>query len=304
MAFKHKKKIEEILAMSFEEYAKFLKKEINRAAKLGQLDAVVCSNHAFADGKESALVLMGVYTGELAKFFKENKAKKEFAKGTCFFEQTEAGVTMHIALNAGKGKPDKVKKGGKKLWSKLGIDSKFYAGELPNLDASLDAVNVGEEELTATVDAANDEQKIGVVVKQYQQAKKLLQKEVVPFITDKATKDTDYTNQHFKIAKSALASAISVIDKVEELDESKQATYQKVLAAAQKDQPQLKRIAAKIKKALMATNEVDIEIDDQLSDAEQAKKMQLSLEELDQVFTKLDGLKVKALEAIKFLKTQ
>ncbi len=304
MAFKHKKKIAEILAMSFEEYAKFLKKEINRAAKLGQLDAVVCSQHAFADGKESALVLMGVYTGELAKFFKENKAKKEFAKGTCFFEQTDAGVTMHIALNAGKGKPDKVQKGGKKLWSKLGIDSKFYAGELPNLDASLDAVNVGEEELTATVDAANDEQKIGVVVKQYKQAKKLLQQEVVPFITDKATKDTDYTNQHFKIAKKALASAISVIDKVEELDENKQVTYQKILAAAQKDQPQLKRIAAKIKKALMATNEVDIEIDDQLSDAEQAKKMQLSLEELDQVFTKLDGLKVKALEAIKFLKTQ
>ena len=71
MAFRHKKKIDEILAMGFMEYAKFLKKEIRRAEKSGALDAVVCSDHTFSDGKESALLLFGKFTGELAKFFKK-----------------------------------------------------------------------------------------------------------------------------------------------------------------------------------------------------------------------------------------
>ncbi|MBL4650836.1 MAG: hypothetical protein JKY03_13980, partial [Aureispira sp.] len=116
MSFKHKKKIHEILEMDFETYAKFLKKEIVRAAKFGELDAVICANHEFgkvnekSKGKVSTLILMGVFVGDLASFFKENKAQPGFAKGKCFFQTTDNDVKMHIAINAGKGKPDKITK--------------------------------------------------------------------------------------------------------------------------------------------------------------------------------------------------
>jgi hypothetical protein len=304
MAFKHKKSIEEILAMKFGEYAKFLKKEIKRAAKFGELDAVVCSQHTFADNKESALVLLGVYTGELAQFFKKNKAEQGFAKGKCFFEQTNEGTTMHIALNTGKGKPDKVKKGGKKLWAKLGINSKFYKGELPNLDSELDKVNVGEKEIEENVDVANDSQKIEWILKQYRKAKKALHQQVVPLIINPKTVDSDYTNQHFLIAKKALIEVSSFLDKIEEVEDEEKEKYQESLARIKKDAVQIKRIVAKIKTALMATNSVDVELNNQLNDVEQDAAVQTSLKDLDKEFERLDILKEQALKAIKLLKTK
>ena len=280
MAFKHKKKIDEILTMGFMEYAKFLKKEINRAVKSGELDAVVCSHHTFADGKESALLLFGGFTGELAKFFKKNKTAPGFGKGKCYFEQTEGGVTMHVALNTGKGKPDKVKKGGKKLWSKLGVKTEFYKGELPQLSKDLDKVNIGEEALKEEVDADNDQQNIKLLIKNYQQAKAMLHQEVLPLIKDKNTADTAYSNQHFDIAKAAFKAAASLTDKFGELPDKKLQKFQKTQETVNKDYPQLKRIAAKIKKALMENNVVDVELKDNLSDEEQAESVKMSMQAL------------------------
>ena len=304
MAFRHKKKIDEILDMSFMEYTKFLKKEIRRAEKSGALDAVVCSDHTFSDGKESALLLFGKFTGELAKFFKKNKSNAGFAKGRCYFEQTEEGVTMHVALNAGKGKPDKVKKGGKKLWSKLGLNTEFYKGELPQLSKDPDKVNIGEETLKEQVDADNDQQTIKLLIKNYKQTKTVLFQKVLPLIKNKETKDTAYSNQHFDIAKAAFKAAASLVDKFDELPDKKLQKFQQIQETVNKDYPQLKRIAAKIKKALMENNVVDVELKDNLTDEEQAASVEISMQALKVEFEKLEALKEKAMEAIRYLKKQ
>ena len=261
MAFKHKKKLSEILAMDFESYTKFLKKEILRATKLGELDAVICSNHKFSNGKESALVLMGAFVGDLAAFFKQNKAQPGFAKGKCFFETTEEGTKMHITISAGKGKPDKIAKTGRKLWAKAGITPHFHPDKLPFLDAALDQVNLGETELVKVADSENDTQAIKLVKNNYLKARKMLQDRVLPLVSNKETLDSAYNNQHFKIAKVCLKNAASFLNKFEEVNPEAQATYQKDITSLQTEYPKLKRIAAKIKQALIASNPIDINID-------------------------------------------
>jgi hypothetical protein len=304
MAFKHKKEIEEILTMKFEEYAKFLKKEIARAAKFGTIDAVICSQHTFADNKEAALILLGNYTGSLAQFFKKNKAEKNFAKGQCLFEKTANGVTMHIAINAGKAKPDKIKKGGKKLWAKLGVDSQFHKGELPQLSQELDKIDIGVRALEKTTDTDNDQISIKNVIKTYQITRQQLNVQVIPLIKDKNILDQQYTPIHLSIAKRSLAATMSLIDKIEEIPLKKRAKYQSIVEKAQEDLPRLKRILAKVKKALMATNKTDIVLNNAASEEEQNKAIQLSLKEIEQEFTRLDQLQVQALEIIDSLKKQ
>jgi hypothetical protein len=301
MAFKLKKKIEEILTMDFETYAKFLKKEINRAAKFGELDAVVCANHKFADGKESSLVLIGAFIGEMAAFFKKNKSTIGFAKGKCFFETTEKGICMHIALNAGKGKPDKIKKSGKKLWSKVGVVAEFYKGELPVLDAKLDKVSLGEKSMHKDADKENDSQEMAAIKKDYLKSRKLLQAIVLPLIRNKETLSTDYTNQHFKIAKSNLKIAASFLNKYQEIDTIQQTEYNADWMKVQDEYPKIKRIAAKIKQELMAINAVDIELDNDVSEDKQTKNVEHSLDALEKEFERLTALEIQAKEALKYL---
>lgn len=303
MSFKHKKSILEITKMDFDTYAKFLKKEIVRAAKLGELDAVICANHKFDDGKGkvSTLILMGAYVGDLAVFFKENKAQPGFAKGKCFFETTEEGTKMHIAINAGKGKPDKITKAGRKLWAKAGIRPHFHKKKLPFLDAALDQVNVGETELLKVADTENDTQAIKLVKNNYLKARKVLQDRVLPLVSNKETLDSAYNNQHFKIAKVCLKNAASFLNKFEEVDEKTQAVYKKEITILRAEYPKLKRIAAKIKQALMASNTVDINIDQSNTSEKGKDNIKDSLNALDEEFKKLEALKVLAQQASKYL---
>jgi hypothetical protein len=316
MAFKLKKTIDEILQMDFESYAKYLKKEISRAAKLGELDVVVCGSHTFKSkgkdkGKTSSLILFGAFTGELAKFFKDNKTTIGFARGKCFFESTKNGVILHIALNQGKGKPDKIKKSGKNLWAKLGMDAQLYEGALPLLSQDLDAVNIGEQSLLQEADLSNNDQAIELVLEQYQKAKKALQEQVLPLINNKETSDDTYTNQHFKIAKTTLTAAASFLNKFkeleseqlksEELESEQQEGYQKKFNNIQKNYPAIKRITAKIKKALMASNAVDITLDNTKDVATETENIQNALTQLKIEFERLEQLKTEAEEAIKFL---
>lgn len=309
MAFKLKKTIDEILQMDFESYAKYLKKEISKAAKFGELDVVVSGSHTFKSkgkdkdkGKVSSLILFGAFTGELAKFFKDNKAAIGFARGKCFFESTKNGVILHIALNQGKGKPDKIKKSGKKLWAKLGMDAQLYEGTLPLLSQDLDTVNIGEQNLLQEADLSNNDQAIELVLQQYQKAKKALQEQVLPLINNKETSNDTYTNQHFKIAKTTLATAASFLNKfkelkAEQLEPEEQEVYQKKFNSIQKNYPAIKRITAKIKKAIMASNTTDIVLDN-------TKNIQDALTKLKQEFERLEPLKIEAEEAIKFLNQQ
>jgi hypothetical protein len=312
MSFKHKKKIHEILEMDFETYAKFLKKETLRAAKFGELDAVFCTNHKFGKDKESSLILMGAFVGDLASYFKKNKAKPGFAKGKCFFETTEDGVKMHIAINSGKGKPDKITKVGRKLWKKAGLEPLFH-DKLPFLDEALGKVklgetelvkvNLGEAEMKESADTENNNQAIKLVKNNYLKSRKMLQDRVLPLISNKETLDADYTNQHFKIAKACLKNAASFLDKFEEINADKQALYQKEVTTIRTDEyPKLRRIAVKIKQALMANNAVDIDLKNKASlDAQEKEGIDKSLGALDKEFERLEQLKTQAIEASKYL---
>lgn len=298
MAFKLKKRIHEILDMDFETYAKFLKKEIKRAAKFGVLDAVVCSEHQFSDGKVSALVLMGAFVGDLANFYKEHKTALGYAKGKCYIEDSKEGCTLHLVLEAGRGKPDKITKGGRKLWAKTNAQPTFHKDKLPEFSAALDTVEIGEEEMQKNADLENDQQALTQVSKQYHKAKKALQALVLPLLADTNTPNSAFTNQHFVIAKAALKANSSWTDKIEEARPAQQKKF-----ATQKDKlvaeyPKLKRIAAKIKQALMAANTVDI------SSTDDTKEMANNLGLLQEEAAALNKAKTDAQAALDYLKQQ
>jgi hypothetical protein len=248
---------------------------------------------------------MGVFVGDLASFFKENKAQPGFAKSKCFFQTTDDGIKMHIAISAGKGKPDKITIAGRKLWAKAGITPDFHPGKLPFLDAALDKVNVGETELVKVADSENYIQAIKLVKNNYLKARKVLQDRVLPLISNKETLDSAYTNQHFKIAKVCLKNAASFLDKFEEVGKQKKAAYQKDITILQTEYPKLKRIAAKIKQALMAANIVDVDVDKtETSTTQEVDDIKKALNTLEEEFKKLEFLKTQAKEALEYLYSQ
>jgi len=159
-----------------------LKKEVTRAAKFGETAVVALSHFQFSCGYQGTLLLLGKFSGELAKFYKQakltRKKERDYAKGTCYFEIDDKGqVQMHIALQDGKGKPDKLKKNGKVLFKKLGFNPQIIQGELglSNSDQlSSSEVEFIEEE----ADYENDQETMQQVYKKYQKACGKLEQEV------------------------------------------------------------------------------------------------------------------------------
>lgn len=262
MAFKLKKRIHEILDMDFETYAKFLKKETQRASKFGVLDAVFCSGHQFSDGKVSTLVLMGTFVGDLANFYKQNKTASNFAKGKCYFEDHKGGCTLHLVVEAGRGKPDKIAKAGRKLWAKTNLQPTFHKSKLPDFAPVLEEINIGEAAMQQQADQENNPQQMAQVSRQYHKAKKALQSLVLPLLSNADTPATAFTNQHFVIAKAALKANSSWTNKIEEASPEVQAQLKQQQQKLLVEYPKLKRIAAKVKQFLMAANEVDISTTD------------------------------------------
>lgn len=266
MAFKLKKRIHEILEMDFETYAKFLKKETQRASKFGVLDAVLCSNHKFSDGKVSTLVLMGAFVGDLANFYKQNKTSSNFAKGKCYFEEDKQGCTLHLVVEAGRGKPDKIAKAGRKLWAKTKLQPTFHKSKLPDFAPELEEVNIGEEQMHQQADQENDQQQMAQVSRQYHKAKKALQSLVLPLLSATDTPPSAFNNQHFVIARAALKANSSWTNKIEEASPETQAQLEEQKQKLLAEYPKLKKIAAKVKQLLMAANEVDISTDNSTQD--------------------------------------
>ena len=126
----------------------------------------------------------------------------------------------------------------------------------------------------------------------------MLHQEVLPLIKNKETKGTAYSNQHFDIAKEAFKAAASLVDKFDELPDKKLQKFQQIQETVNKDYPQLKRIAAKIKKALMENNVVDVELS---NDENDESNIQMSLEMIQKEFDHLAKLELKAKEALQFL---
>ncbi|MFT5648449.1 MAG: hypothetical protein ACI976_003149, partial [Aureispira sp.] len=77
---------------------------------------------------------------------------------------------------------------------------------------------------------------------------------------------------------------------------------QKDITTLQTEYPKLKRIAAKIKQALMATNTVDIQLNK--TKPQEVDSVKNALNTLEEEFKKLEFLKTQAKLALEFLLSQ
>jgi small nuclear ribonucleoprotein (snRNP)-like protein len=253
MGFKSKIKPNEIEGLDFKTYTNMLKKEVVKAAKFGETSVVVFSNYKFACGHEGTLLLLGKYSGELVKFYKgaklKRKKEKDFARGVCYFETKEDGsVTMHIALQEGVGKPDKIKKNGKALFKKLGLATNIFKGELPVVDENVNLSSQEIEEIEHTAEEENDLKALGRLGKEYKYAYENLVNQVLPLI--KMKEGADFVPAHFEIAKAAFKASASFLAKYEEANDKKQDKFAKFYEGIKNQQGQLQKIAAKVKKEL------------------------------------------------------
>lgn len=256
MGFKSKIKPTEVENLDFKTYTSMLKKEVVKAAKFGETSVVVLSDYKFACGYTGTLLLLGKFSGELVKFYKSAKLKrkkeKDFARGVCYFETKEDGsVMMHIALQGGIGKPDKIKKNGKGLFKKLGIASNIFKGDLPVIDGeiSLSTQEVEEvEKIEQTADDENDSKTLKRLAKEYKYAYENLASEVLPQLKEE---EPEFTPQHFEIAKAAFKASASFLDKYEEVEEKERDKFVEFYERIKSQHEQLQKIAVKVKRGLI-----------------------------------------------------
>ena len=236
MAFKLKKRIHEILQMDAEAYAKFFKKESQRATSFEELDVVVCTEHQFADGKSGALVLMGAFVGDLADFYKKNKTAPTFAKGKCRFEPQAKTTVLHFTLTTGRAKPDKLIKAGRRLWAKAALKPQAHKGKLP--------VSVPPKPVEAPTETATPSTDWQGLQRQYLQAKKAVQTKVIPVL--QAKEETMDQTTYLRLVKRAIKAAQQWLQAyrvaLPALQQSLQTTQQQL----QQEYQQLQRLLQKL----------------------------------------------------------
>jgi hypothetical protein len=282
MGYKSKIKPNEVETLDFKTYTSMLKKEVVKAAKFGQIDVVVLSNYKFACKYTGTLLLLGKFSGELVKFYKsaklQRKKEKDFARGVCYFETKEDGsVTMHIALQGGVGKPDKIKKNGKGLFKKLGIASNIFKGDPPVVDEKIDLSSQETEEFKTIEETADDENNLKTLkrlAKEYKHAYGNLASQVLPILKGEKP---EFTPQHFEIAKAAFKASASFLDKYEEVDKNKRDKFLEFYKRIKNQDEQLKKIAVKVKRGLIKNaSHVSSE------EMEDVKAMKAVLEEVEE----------------------
>lgn len=298
MAFKSKIDPNAVAEMDFKTYTNLLKKEVKKAAAFGETDVIIFSDFTFACGHIGTMMLLGKFSGNLAKFYKkskiERKTEKDFAKGTCYFKTKEDdNVEMHIALDDGKGKPAKMKKNGKALFRKLGFGIEIIKGELaedsneeeaseeetPTLDTVI------EEHLTDSSAQENEDKGIRLIAKQYQSAYQLLTLNVLPLLKNNNTQTLH--KDHYGIALKAYKLSLSFLDKYKEAKEPQQAKLSDFHKKASDNHPQLQKILAKIKQTLEKGAQVhgDMENMEQL-----LEKASVLMREINGHHSKMDSL--------------
>lgn len=235
MAFKLKKRIHDILHMDSEAYAKFFKKESQRATRFGELDLVVCTQHEFADGKTGSLVLMGAFVGDLANFYKQNKTTPTFGKGKCRFETQARTTVLNLSLESGRAKPDKLLKAGRRLWAKAALTPQVHKSGLPKAGpASTDAVAIDWQQLQ----------------QQYVTAKKTVQLRVlVPLQTNH---NAPISRDQLLLVKRALQAAQQWLRAYQEAPESDQQTHLQTYQQLTQEYQQLQRLAQQLQQRLSA----------------------------------------------------
>lgn len=233
MAFKLKKRIHDILQMDSEAYAKFFKKESQRATKFGELDLVVCTQHEFTDGKKGTLVLMGAFVGDLANFYKQNKTTPTFGKGKCRFEVLSRAIVFHLSLESGRAKPDKLIKAGRRLWAKAALTPHVHKGGLPQ---------------AAPADTAPSSVDWQRLQQQYVTAKKTVQLRVlVPLQTNHAT---PIGRDQFILVKRAMQAAQHWLNAYQNASAAIQQTHAPTYQQLTQEYQQLQRLALQLQQRL------------------------------------------------------
>ncbi len=273
MAFKSKIDPNEISSMTFKEYFGLLKKEIKKAEKFGNTNIVVLSDFHFACGHIGTMMVLGKHSGIISKWYKkikkERKKENDFARGNCYFKIADDGdTTLHIALEDGKGKPDKMKKNGKNLFKKLGFSPNIFKGEFLE-----DVEGVLSEQELATMDEEadkmNDDKKLGFLSKKYRKAFEKISNEVIP-----ALKNKESINLYcLEVAKDAYVAGQSFIDRFDEVSQKEQDRYEVMREKIVANMSDLEKVVAKVKQLLMASADINIDIESVIEDLADKKSI-------------------------------
>lgn len=245
--------LDHIADMTFVDYQKKFKKEIERAQTFGKMNCVVLGDFEFACGHIGSIIVLGTYSGNLTKFYKqmkrERKGKKDFAVGTTIFEKNEDGTTtLHVGLTDGMAKPTKLKKNSRKLFKKVGMHIEFTKGELTEKEASimskeeLHTINEEGEELS-------DDKKIETIYRKYTKAFKSIVNVVVPNLKENKVEDADFDQ-----IRQLNVFARAFLEESEMLSEKKREKWQEKIDGAKAQLPKVKAIYAKVKVTLSKQN--------------------------------------------------
>ena len=276
MAFKSKMNPEELSSMTYKEYFTQFKKEVKKAEKFGATSVVILSDFEFSCGQVGTILILGKYSGPLAKWYKrmkkERKQEKDFAKGTCYFKADESGaVTLNIALDDGKGKPEKMKKNGKSLFKKLGYSPNIFKGDfLEGAEGVLSETEL--ENMDQVADEMNDDKRLGGLARKYRRAFKVVSNQVIPAIKEK----TSLSLTHLEAAKAAYIAAQSFIDRYDEVPAKQQERFSDLEQQVKTNLSNLQKVVAKAKQLLIGKSTFSGNVEkvmEQLS----AKQMEIDL---------------------------
>ena len=118
--------------MTVKDYQSKAKNEFRRLQSLAETtQVVVFAEFVFKCGTVGAAVIVGDFSGDLEKFYKEKKKErskeKDYGVGECRYETNSKGQILKINLTDGAVSPSRVEKGMKK--SKLKIAAIICKGE-------------------------------------------------------------------------------------------------------------------------------------------------------------------------------
>lgn len=298
MAFKSKLKIEQLKELTQVEYTKLIKKEVARASKFGEAGVVILSDYQFKCGSVGTMMILDKMSGPLIKYYKQLKKdrskEKDFAKGTCYFEENEGGSKMNIALDDGKGKPARMKKNGKSLFKKLGFNTEIFKGDVVLNQDELEEL----EDIKEEVDEENDDQKIKKIIRKYKKAFALVVKKVVPLLKGNPTGD-GVTEKHYQAVYQLLRLSKSIQDRYDEVKNSlkKKDDIEAFVNDVANREGNIMKMASKLKKLLQAKTGGDLDDEENTDQDSRGDKIPLSDERRSEIEAQLASIKER-LDAI------
>ena len=154
------KQPEDLTQLAFSKMRSLVKKDLIRLEKNTHAEAptqiILNADHAYSDGQEQGLIILGAWKGAWKKYAKEDTAKKApmGAIGQAYFggETNDGQTIIHIGLAKGKAKSkgDKLAKSLKKLLPPSSFDLRFS-------EISEEALEALEAQLDSQVDEEPEE---------------------------------------------------------------------------------------------------------------------------------------------------